>query len=96
MSAFAISHAWIHMSAPSDEVLTSWPRPVLDRANSAVMMPRASCIEPVWSATAAPGGHGGASAGPVIADRPERAWAAPSSIALSASGPAGPKPETRP
>ena len=42
----------------------------------------------------APGGLGGPSAGPEMADKPPRAWAAPSSIALSASGPLGPKPDT--
>ena len=60
------------------------------------MIPRASCIAPVWSAMAAPGGIGGPSAGPEMAASPERAWAAPSSIALSASGPKGPNPDTLP
>ena len=59
------------------------------------MMPRASCIDPEWSAMAAPGGIGGPSGGPEMAARPPRAWAAPSSMALSASGPSGPKPDTR-
>ena len=76
-------------------MLTSCPHPFRSRAYSAVMTPSASCIAPVWSAIAAPGGIGGPSVGPEIAASPPRACAAPSSIALSASGPSRPKPDTR-